>query len=465
MPEYQNPGVYIEEIPKLPTAIDSVETAIPAFIGYTERATLTGKDDLLLKPHRISSMLEFERYFGCAVPEASLEVNFDLGNPRRVNVTGKVRRQDTSKFLMYYTLQLFYANGGGACYITSVGNYTGSGGKILAGELESGLDEVAKIDEVTLISFPDGLSLPTAEAYYTLQKQALKQCAELQDRFVVMDVWIDSNSTIDNIKVLRDFGYGNSQHLKHGAVYYPRVFTNLDYNHSDESLVKITGISGAGSLAELKNLNRTWYFLAKTAITKIEMLLPASGGVLGQYVSTDSSKGVWKAPANVGINACVRPEKIITDNEQASLNVDPVSGKSVNAIRFFPGRGAGIIWGARTLAGNDNEWRYIPVRRFVNMVSESTRKATEQFVFEVNDPNTWINVKGMIDNYLITLWKAGALMGSTPRDAFFVHVGIGETMTALDVLEGRMIVEIGLAISRPAEFIILRFMHKMISEQ
>ncbi|HTE24149.1 phage tail sheath family protein [Flavitalea sp.] len=464
MPEYQTPGVYIDEIPKLPPVINSVETAIPAFIGYTEKASLIEKDDLLLKPYCISSMLEFERYFGFAVPEASLEVNFDLGNPRRVNVTGKVKRQATSKFLMYYSIQLFYANGGGACFITSVGSYSGTAGQIMATDLKSGLEEVAKIDEVTLISFPDGLNLPTASDYYNLYRQALKQCGELQDRFAVMDVWIDPNSTIDNIRVLRDFYFENHQELKHGATYYPRVFTSIDYNYSDESLVRINGISGAGTLAELKNLNRTWYFLAKNAITNIDMLLPASSGVIGQYVTVDNIKGVWKAPANVGINACVRPEKIITDNEQAALNTDSISGISVNAVRFLPGRGPAIIWGARTLAGNDNEWRYVPVRRFVNMVGESTRKATEPFVFEINDKNTWVKVKAMIENYLTILWRTGALMGNTPREAFFVHVGMGETMTALDILEGRMIVEFGMAVVRPAEFVILRFMHKMISE-
>jgi phage tail sheath protein FI len=464
MPDYQTPGIYIEDIPKLPPSVTSVETAIPTFIGYTEKAILAEKNDLLLKPHRISSLQEYERYFGWAAPEASIEVKFDLSNPRRVTVTGKVNRNATSRFLMYYSLRLFFVNGGRACYVTSVGNYAEHGGQIIAADLKSGLDAIAKIDEVTLISFPDGLNLPAAADYYGLCKLALEQCAELQDRFVVMDVWIDSNPAINNIKVLRNSEFKNIEESKYGAAYYPRVFTNIEYNFSNESLVRINGISGAGSLAELKSLNRTWYFLAKNAITSIEMLLPASSGVLGQYVTTDNTRGVWKAPANVGINACVRPEKVITDNEQAALNTDAISGLSVNAIRFFPGRGPAIIWGARTLAGNDNEWRYVPVRRFFNMVAESTKTATGQFVFEINDRNTWVRVRGMIENYLITLWKAGALMGTTPRDAFFVHVGLGETMTALDILEGRMIVEIGMAVVKPAEFIILRFMHKMLSE-
>jgi hypothetical protein len=119
------------------------------------------------------------------------------------------------------------------------------------------------------------------------------------------------------------------------------------------------------------------------------------------------------------------------------------------------------VWGARTLDGNSNEWRYINVRRFFNMVEESCKKASERFVFEPNDRNTWVTVRGMIEIFLLLQWRAGALQGAVPEHAFFVKVGLGETMTDLDLLEGRMIVEIGMAVVRPAEFIILRFSHKM----
>lgn len=98
------------------------------------------------------------------------------------------------------------------------------------------------------------------------------------------------------------------------------------------------------------------------------------------------------------------------------------------------------------------------------MVEESTKNATEQFVFEPNDINTWVRVKSMISNYLTQQWKSGALQGASTKEAFFVHVGLDETMTYQDILEGRMIVEIGLAVVRPAEFIILRFMHKMLGQ-
>ena len=98
------------------------------------------------------------------------------------------------------------------------------------------------------------------------------------------------------------------------------------------------------------------------------------------------------------------------------------------------------------------------------MGEASVKQATAQFVFEPNDTNTWLRIKAMVDDFCTQQWRAGALMGSTTKNAFFVHVGLGETMTAQDILEGRMIVEIGMAVLRPAEFIIVRFMHKMLQK-
>jgi hypothetical protein len=188
--------------------------------------------------------------------------------------------------------------------------------------------------------------------------------------------------------------------------------------------------------------------------------LPPSGAVAGIYSMVDSQRGVWKAPANVSLNSVVGPTVRIDSKEQEDLNVDVNAGKSINAIRAFTGKGT-LIWGARTLAGNDNEWRYISVRRFFNMVEESVKKSTYWAVFEPNDANLWIKVKSMIENYLIQKWRDGALAGAKPEHAFFVNVGLGVTMTAQDILEGRLNVEIGMAVVRPAEFIILKFSHKM----
>ena len=189
----------IGEIPPLLPSVIQVETAIPAFIGYTEKAILNIDGDLTLVPKRISSMLEYELYFGKAFPEVSIELTFNsIPNP---GVSAKIT--NPSKMLMYYSMQLFYANGGGDCYIVSVGSYTSSVGIILKLDLENGLSDVAKIDAVTLILFPDGLNLATSDDYYSLYKMTLDQCLTLQDRFAVMDVWIDSDLVVDNVSVLR----------------------------------------------------------------------------------------------------------------------------------------------------------------------------------------------------------------------------------------------------------------------
>lgn len=197
-----------------------------------------------------------------------------------------------------------------------------------------------------------------------------------------------------------------------------------------------------------------------SAIQNYFSLIPPSSTIAGIYAKVDNDRGVWKAPANVSINSVIGPTVMITNDLQDSLNVDTEAGKSINAIRAFTGKGT-LVWGARTLAGNDNEWRYVSVRRFFNMVEESVKKASAQFVFEPNDAGTWVKVKAMIENFLTTLWRQGALAGAKPEHAFYVNIGLGETMTAIDILEGRMIVEIGMAAVRPAEFIILRFSHKM----
>lgn len=196
------------------------------------------------------------------------------------------------------------------------------------------------------------------------------------------------------------------------------------------------------------------------AIKKALNEIPPSGAIAGIYARVDNARGVWKAPANESLNSVSGPAEMITAQDQERLNVDAVAGKSINAIRAFTGKGT-LVWGARTLAGNDNEWRYVSVRRFFNMVEESTKKATEPFVFEPNDANTWVKIQGMIENFLTTLWRQGALQGAKPEHAFYVAVGLGKTMTSLDILEGRLIVEIGMAVVRPAEFIILRFSHKL----
>jgi phage tail sheath protein FI len=214
------------------------------------------------------------------------------------------------------------------------------------------------------------------------------------------------------------------------------------------------------TLNQLKTGETALYNQIKDAMSRQRVTLPPSPAIAGIYARVDRDRGVWKAPANVSVAAVIGPLTKITDAQQEDLNVDPTAGKSINAIRDFVGKGT-LVWGARTLAGNDNEWRYVPVRRLFITIEESTRKASAFAVFEPNDATTWLKVKGMIDSYLYGLWERGALAGATPEAAYYVNVGLGRTMTPQDVLEGRLIIEIGVAAVRPAEFIVLRFMHKL----
>ena len=124
--------------------------------------------------------------------------------------------------------------------------------------------------------------------------------------------------------------------------------------------------------------------------------------------------------------------------------------------------GEGIkVWGARTLDGNSLDWRYINVRRTMIMLEESVKNASRAYVFEPNVASTWLNLKSMIQNFLTGIWKRGGLAGATPDDAFSVHVGLGDTMTPEDVLEGILRVTVLVAIVRPAEFIEITFQQQM----
>jgi phage tail sheath protein FI len=450
-----------------------VETAIPAFIGYTEFAQDLVADDLILKPKRITSLVQFEQFFGVAQKETKVVVKVEEfvttpGRPVGVTANASLKEVDRSKHILYYALQMFFANGGGPCWIVSVGKYKTVGTVLVLTELQAALPPLSKVDEPTLIVAPEAQNLGLAD-YVTFEDAILAQCNTLQDRFAVMDLHGGalslSEANTNLVDAVTNFRAGAlTKNLKYGAVYGPNIETVLDFA-VDEAQTAVDHVKDGVASAQVKlntlpATNNQRYELAKAAIRDLPCKLPPSGAVAGVYAAVDNERGVWKAPANVGLSAAVKPTIEFSNTEQDVMNVDPTAGKSVNAIRAFVGRGT-LIWGARTLAGNDNEWRYVPVRRFFIFVEESVKKATAQFVFEPNDANTWVKVQAMIENFLTTQWRQGALQGIKPEHAFYVAVGLGKTMTPLDILEGRMIVEIGMAAVRPAEFIILRFSHKM----
>lgn len=466
----KTPGVYIDEVSVLPPAVAGVATSIPAFIGYTEKSTAT--DSAAQEPERITDLREFEEKFG--MPQAeddgiSLEIidHTDKGGNilRTEYPVPKMDEGKRSPHILYYALQLYFANGGGPCYIISIGEYSGS---IAANRFANGLAALAMEDEPTLVVMPEAIHLPDGD-YATAYQSALDQSADLQDRFTIIDVK-NASDPLTDAEDFRNLPIANN--LRYGAAYYPYLKSTVDYRFvtpEEDLMVTRKKVDPDGNeteeytdkpLSDLAANDNLLYKKLQNLLTQVEMLLPPSAAIAGVYVQTDSSRGVWKAPANVGVTAISGLNAKIDDATQGELNVDSTAGKSINAIRSFVGRGT-LVWGARTLDGNDNEWRYVNVRRFFNFVEESVKKASFRFVFEPNDANTWVSVRAMVENFLILQWRAGALQGAKPEQAFFVRVGLGQTMTEDDVLNGRLIIEVGMAVVRPAEFIVFRFMHKL----
>ena len=446
MPDYKTPDVYVEEISTLPPSIAEVSTAIPAFIGYT------ADDSLKFIPTRITTFLEFKTYFGDA---DAVGFTVDLNG----STISNLQVVDNRRHKLYYALDLYFKNGGADCYIVSLGKYadTKSGD-----DFQRGIDALKTEDEPTLIVLSEATTLDSA-AYYAVCLYALQQCADLQDRFCIFDT-LPPNDGFDSVQDFRNnIGMNN---LSYGAAYYPYLNTSSNYVYDESEVIlssyQLSSPPGVKklTLADIKQGQTALYNSVKQELIKIRVVLPPASAIAGIYALTDRTRGVWKAPANVSINSVISPVIKISSAAQESLNVDTNSGKSINAIRSFVGKGT-LVWGARTLAGNDNEWRYVPVRRLFIMIEESAKKASYFAVFEPNTAVTWLKVKAMIESFLYGLWQQGAMSGSVSKDAYYVNVGLGTTMTQQDILNGRMIVEIGIAAVRPAEFIVLRFSHKL----
>lgn len=460
MSNYKTPGVYVEEISKFPPSVAGVATAIPAFIGFTEKNP-NGTN----VPVKVKSLVEYEEKFGKG---NSLSVDND-------NVKGY-------EFSMYDSMRLFYDNGGGVCYVVSVGDYSAS--DIDAETYKSAFKPLEKVDEVTLVVCPDAAPVLNAKVtdnavaqLGTLHQAMLQHCAEMGDRFAILDPMQNDDLDTAMLNFRNNVG---SKNLSYGAAYYPYVKTtytkeiSFDEMHEESSLKTII---------ETKPLYKTYTnvstgndekkLIAKAIAAQIPeyasklkefqnkaSIIPVSAAIAGIYSAVDATKGVWQAPANISLSAVSAVTEQMSDKDQENLNVDTTAGKSVNAIRFFNGKGI-LVWGARTLDGNSNEWRYIPVRRLFNYVEESVQKSTAWAVFQPNDANTWVKVQSQIENFLSNLWRDGALAGSTPDKAFYVKVGLDVTMTTDDINNGYMIIEIGMAAVRPAEFVVLQFSHKL----
>lgn len=472
MAAYKTPGVYIVEKDAFPNSVVEVATAVPAFIGYTEKAEYKG-NSLSMKPWRISSMAEFKVCFGNA-PAFKLAMD-DKG----------VLTPPTAMYRLYTAMQLFFQNGGGACYIVSVGSYED---EISSKNLVSGIPLLEKEREPTLMVVPDAVSLADSSNCADVQNAVLMHCEKMQNRFAILDVYDGYKDPVECITAYRETV---TNHLQMGAAYYPWLNTTV-VQSSDLSFANFEDVAALQTLLETElpaeedakskeikaeidkladaanlsdadqvKLHRTLLVVSPKYgqlldnMKTILSLQPPCGAMAGIYTMVDNSEGVWKAPANVGVNGVISPAVNITHDDQEDLNV-PTNGKAINAIRSFIGEGT-KVWGSRTLDANSLDWRYVNVRRTMIMLEESIRLAAKAYVFEPNTSPTWVSIKSMIQSFLNGIWKKGGLAGAVPDDAYGVFCGLGETMTSDDILEGIMRITVKVALIRPAEFIEITF--------
>lgn len=510
----KSPGVYIDEQNAFPNSVVPVATAVPAFIGYTPQAAYEGKSYTNVA-QKITSFEEFKSIYCIPdpAPPASPSKQY---NPEYYLVAEKSKPEKGDYMLigstyysivpdpntiyyLYNSIRLFYENGGGDAYIVSVGSYGEASGKpMTAGEqivnpnvsltdLQNGLALLLNEQEPTMYICPEA-TLLSVDNNSTLMEAMLLQNTETQTAISVFDIIGGRNPDpimyTNDITTFRN-GTGTNG-LDYGAAYYPFVGTtimqneDIDYtnlfggdvkqldallnpadNPNPSAATILSNIENGSTLTVSQNNNalinasQTYGLIIKHVLTDAN-ILPPSGGMAGIMTVTDAQEGVWKAPANTSMVGAVSLPISLSEAQQGSLNVDAVSGKSVNAIRFFNGLGI-LVWGARTLDGNSQDWRYISVRRTMTFLEQSCKLAAQAYVFEPNVKNTWEAVKSMIGSFLTSIWKEGGLQGASPGDAFSVACGLGTTMTSEDILNGFMKVSIKVAITHPAEFIVLTF--------
>lgn len=474
MSQYKTPGIYLVEKNAFPNSVVEVATAIPVFIGYTEKAEYK-LQDLTNKPFRITSFAEFNAIFGGA-PDIKLTIADD-GKSLTDSITNAATDK-SKRFRLYYSMRMFFQNGGSTCYILSVGDYSG---KIEETKLKEAIALLEKEQEPTLVVIPEAVSLESAASCANVQNEVLAHCNKMQNRFAILDVYDGFKELAE--KPVEQFRANINNYLNYGAAYYP--WLNTSVVTADEVTFKAiantdtlkTIINDSSAPADVKSMAdelkdcdetraKVIHNALKTAVPKYSQILEQvrkelnlmapSAAIAGIYAAVDNASGVWKAPANVGVNGVVTPAVNLTDYEQEDLNVQSSEGKSVNAIRSFVGSGI-KVWGARTLDGNSQEWRYVNVRRTLIMIEESLRQASKAYVFEPNTLNTWVTMKSMFNNFLTNVWKRGGLAGASPEESFEVYVGLNETMTADDILEGVLRITVKVAVARPAEFIEITF--------
>ena len=380
------------------------------------------------------------------VNEVELTVKTKLQAKGQINIEGNCRvSKHSSGYIWspqsvfsesYNAVELYFKNGGGPCYILP---------------LVDGNDaELATLPEVIRAQCPGASLLLCADTDAGL--------AQLATPRTKLDVYQALNPLLQASPayfLLADSPDGmpiSGVEPTQTAVYYPALQTSA---YVDDAAIEVVGgywQPAPGNLAQLQTQDPESYELIRQSLAPLRdaPYCPPSPAIAATYCRNDRERGVWKAPANISLIG-VRGLSAHIDEETRGL----LNDKGINVIRWFTERGA-VIYGARTLS-DDARWRYVSVRRLFNTAENDIKRILQPMVFQPNCSLSWERVQAAVHNYLFTLWRKGALSGDTEAEAFFVKIGEGKTMQPEDVAAGKMILQIGMAAVRPAEFIVLQF--------
>jgi len=512
MPEYLHPGVYIEEIERGPRPIEGVPTSTTAFLGETERGTLT--------PTLVTSYKDYQRWFGgvfdksCYMPNAAAGF-FENGGKRlyvsRITGPGGI---PASKDI------------GGGFMATAVG--PGAWGlrvwiKVLEGStpdkdnnkgfrlqlaywttkpnavFDPFLDRTS-LPRPQIVEDYDDLSIDPLSSDYFEKRLLDTATNESVSPLITLSVpnglpgnppaaagdflstdgneppvpgVADFNPTDDRVQGLAALDLDPYRDVALMYAPFPRNqgidITQAIIGYCESRRFCFSVIDSTDTVPNLlkPRVDNKWdteyaafytpWIIVSDPLSGARVRVPPGGHVLGIYARTDTERGVFKAPANEIVRGALDVHYEISDNTQDVLNP-----QGVNAIRVFPTRGI-RVWGARTLSSN-GLWKYVSVRRLFIFLERSIYEGTQWVVFEPNDDKLWARVKDTIRLFLRSQWRGGALFGRTEDEAFFITCD-RTTMTQDDILNGRLICEIGIAPVRPAEFVIFRIFQNTAEAQ
>jgi phage tail sheath protein FI len=512
MPTYLHPGVYVEEIPSGSRPIEAVGTSTAAFIGYTERGPVG-------EPVLVTSWQEFEDSFGGWDPvreelRGILPTESDVGDPMGHGAYAFFQNGGGYAYVVRVADEASASTGqiiDGDPLLTIEAASPGTWGDHLRVQIEhipttnepdrvrvevqlvrsTGVTPLESIQDATLAADDDGAFAREVANGLSMITATVEDTARLRTHL----------SGAGPVDVSLSGGANGTAGSKES---YDDVFALLE-RRRDVNIIVLPGQSWTGSntvidaavshcekmrsrmvlvdptTAELKNegevtslglpsstytvlyypwlkVANPYYDVDRNPGAEKQVLVPPSGFMAGLWAKTDGRRGVWKAPAGVETRllGIADTAHVVEDAQQDFLN--PLG---VNAIRSLPGYGS-VVWGSRTLATKaDPEWRYVPVRRTAIFIEQSIYNGIQWAVFEPNDHRLWSSLRTNIESFMNGLFRVGAFQGEKASDAYFVRCGLGATMTQGDIDRGQVIVLVGFAPLKPAEFVIVRIQQKV----